>query len=154
MVWGGSGESDEALRGLDEQVWIFEAAGGDGGFVSETLVIEKRRKWVSFWRVLSLILLVAIFFFVGRQLGRDFKELRTQNISVSVNWVYLGASLVCLMGARITNAVNTWLLLRALGARLPVGKVVAAIWMASLGRYIPGEVAGGGGGVFVGWGGG
>ena len=109
--------------------------------MSEVIATEKRPKWLSPWRVVSLLLLVAIFFFVGRQLGRDFKELRAANVSVSVNWLYLGASLVCLMGARLTNAVNTWLLLRALGAELPLSKVVAVIWMASLGRYIPGKVA-------------
>src|SRR5882762_6431932 len=146
MVWRRSGEGDEALRAVDANVRVSEGAGGGGGFVSETTpsAAEKRARHASplrWWRVVSLILLAAIFFFVGRQLGRDFKELRAQNISVSVNWLYLGASLICLMGARLTNAVNTWLLLRALGAELPVSKVVAVIWMASLGRYIPGKVA-------------
>ncbi len=102
---------------------------------------QKHRGLVSLWRVLSLLLLVAVFYFVGRQLGRDFKELRAQQIHVQINWFYLGAALVCLMGARISNAVNTWLLLRALGASLPASKVVAIIWVSSLGRYIPGKVA-------------
>jgi hypothetical protein len=102
---------------------------------------SRPRGLVSLWRVLSLLLLVAVFYFVGRQLGRDFRELRAQQIHVQVNWLYVVAALVCLMGARISNAVNTWLLLRALGAKLPAWKVVAIIWVSSLGRYIPGKVA-------------
>jgi len=91
--------------------------------------------------VVSLLLLVGVFYFVGRQLGRDFKELKARQIHVEVNWFYVGAGLVCLMGARLSNAVNTWLLLRAMGVPLPMWRVVAVIWVSSLGRYIPGKVA-------------
>src|SRR5438067_2533658 len=96
---------------------------------------------VSLWRVISLLLLVAVFYFVGKQLGRDFKEIRAQQIHVEVNWIYLAAGLVCLMGARLSNAVNSWLLLRAMGVNLPVWRTVAVIWVSSLGRYIPGKLA-------------
>ena len=101
----------------------------------------RSRSLVSLWRVISLLLLVAVFYFVGKQLGRDFKELKAQQIQVEVNWVYLAAGLVCLMGARLSNAVNTWLLLRSMGVNLPMWRVVAVIWVSSLGRYIPGKVA-------------
>jgi len=99
------------------------------------------RGLVSLWRVVSLLLLVGVFYFVGRQLGSDFKELKARQIHVEVNWFYVGAGLVCLMGARLSNAVNTWLLLRAMGVPLPMWRVVAVIWVSSLGRYIPGKVA-------------
>jgi uncharacterized membrane protein YbhN (UPF0104 family) len=107
------------------------------------LEYQKRgpRRLVSFWRIISLILLVGVFYFVGKQLGRDFKELKAQQVHVEVSWLYLAASLVCLMGARLSNAVNSWLLLRAMGVRLPMWRVVAVIWVSSLGRYIPGKVA-------------
>ena len=45
------------------------------------------------------------------------------------------------MGARLCNAVNTWLLLRSMGVQLPMWRVVSVIWVSSLGRYIPGKVA-------------
>lgn len=99
------------------------------------------RTMVSLWRIISLMLLVAVFYFVGKQLGRDFKELKAQQIHVEVNWIYLAAGLICLMGARLTNSVNTWLLLRSMGVNLPMWRVVAVIWVSSLGRYIPGKVA-------------
>jgi uncharacterized membrane protein YbhN (UPF0104 family) len=101
----------------------------------------KARGLISFWRIISLLLLVGVFYFVGKQLGRDFKELRAQQVHVQVNWFYLAAGLACVMGARITNAVNSWLLLRAMGVQLPMWRVVAVIWVSSLGRYIPGKVA-------------
>jgi uncharacterized membrane protein YbhN (UPF0104 family) len=91
--------------------------------------------------VISLLLLVGVFYFVGKQLGRDFKELRAQDIHVEVSWLYLAAALACLMGARLSNAVNSWLLLSAMGVRLPMWRVVGVIWVSSLGRYIPGKVA-------------
>jgi len=111
--------------------------------VSEIISLEygKQRRWVSPWRVISLLLLVGVFFFVGKQLGRDFKELRAQQIHVEVHWLYLLAGLACLMGARLTNAVNSWLLLRSMGVKLPMWRVVAVIWVSSLGRYIPGKLA-------------
>ena len=109
--------------------------------MSEVEATRPRPRMISLWRVISLLLLVAVFYFVGKQLGRDFKELKAQQIHVQVNWIYLAAGLVCLMGARLSNAVNSWLLLRAMGVNLPVWRTVAVIWVSSLGRYIPGKVA-------------
>src|SRR5262245_40168180 len=146
MECRGPGEGHAALRGADAGVWVFAggcaAAGGGGGVVSEVDAPKPRpARMVSFWRVISLLLLVAVFYFVGKQLGKDFKELKAQQVRVQVNWIFVGAGCICLMGARITNAVNTWLLLRALGVDLPMWRVVAVIWVSSLGRYIPGKAA-------------
>ena len=88
--------------------------------MSEVEATRPRPRMISLWRVISLLLLVAVFYFVGKQLGRDFKELKAQQIHVQVNWIYLAAGLVCLMGARLSNAVNSWLLLRAMGVPLPM----------------------------------
>lgn len=110
--------------------------------MSEVDAAKPRSRFlVSLWRVISLLLLVAVFYYVGKQLGRDFRELKAQQIQVEVNWLYLAAGLFCLLGARLSNAVNTWLLLRSMGVQLPMWRVVAVIWVSSLGRYIPGKVA-------------
>jgi uncharacterized membrane protein YbhN (UPF0104 family) len=110
--------------------------------VSEVDAAKTRsRSLVSVWRLISLLLLVAVFYYVGKQLGRDFKELKAQQVRVEVDWFYLAGGLICLLGARLSNAVNTWLILRSMGVQLPLWRVVAVIWVSSLGRYIPGKVA-------------
>ena len=49
--------------------------------MSEVLPYQPRKRlMVSLWRVISLLLLVAVLYFVGKQLGRDFKELKAQEI--------------------------------------------------------------------------
>ena len=101
----------------------------------------RSRPFVAVWRVVSLLLLAVVIYYVGKQLVKDFRELRAQQIHVEVSWIYLAAGIVCLMGARLSNAVNTWLLLRSMGIHLPMWRVVAVIWVSSLGRYIPGKVA-------------
>jgi glycosyltransferase 2 family protein len=102
---------------------------------------QRPRRWLTPLRMLSLILLAAVIVFVGRQLVRDIRELRAQRIEISINWIFVALAVLCLMGARMMNSLNTWLLLKALGADLPPHKVVGAIWVSSLGRYIPGKVA-------------
>jgi hypothetical protein len=90
---------------------------------------------------LSLGLLGVVFYFVGRQVLRDLGELRSQHVEVSIGWGYAGLAALLLMASRVANSLNTWLLLKALGADLPAQKVVGAIWVSSLGRYLPGKVA-------------
>src|SRR5437868_11903759 len=102
MERGGSAEGAAPLRAADAPVRVSErrersAAAGGGGFVSEVLPNQPRRtSMVSLWRLISLLLLVAVFYFVGKQLGRDFKELKSQQIRLEVEWIYLAAAIICL----------------------------------------------------------
>jgi glycosyltransferase 2 family protein len=112
--------------------------------VSEPAPVELPRRWrwrIWAWRAVSLVLLGLVIYYVGKQLARDMGELRNQQTKLSINWLLLILSALCLMGSRVMNSLNTWLLLKALGADLPPKQVVGAIWLSSLGRYIPGKVA-------------
>lgn len=89
--------------------------------------------------LIGLPLVAVVFFFVGRALIRGFKEIDWKELHVSYGFVAL--SLLSLLCARLTNAVNCKQVLAAMGAKVKARQVIPIIWVASLGRYIPGKVS-------------
>jgi hypothetical protein len=102
---------------------------------------EKKLRRLWWMRLLGLVLLILVIYFVGVELWRNIVEMRRQQIPFTINPLFVALAMLCLMGARVMNSLNTWLLLKAMGADLPAHKVVGAVWLSSLGRYIPGKVA-------------
>jgi hypothetical protein len=98
---------------------------------------RSRLKWLKL--VIGPPLIVIILYFVGRALLHSFREIDWHHLHV--HYGYVGLSLVSLLCARLTNAINCKQVLGAMGAKVKASQVVPIIWVASLGRYIPGKVS-------------
>jgi hypothetical protein len=80
-----------------------------------------------------------VWYFVIRSLSDAFRQIEWSSVRLDVRW--LAAAVVALLLARLMNGVNCALMLRALGQHVRVGQVAPIIWIASLGRYVPGKMA-------------
>jgi hypothetical protein len=98
---------------------------------------RKRRSRVG--TIVGLILLAGVFFIVGRKLIANFKEINWGEVHVQPLFVVL--AILSLLAARLCNALNCRLLLAALGVSIPSRRILPVIWLASLGRYLPGKMA-------------
>jgi hypothetical protein len=107
---------------------------------SESGVRKERALSRRIVRLAIVVPLVGVlWYFVGRSLYRGFREIEWSTLSV--NWLMVAASMLALMCARLTNALNCKQVLAAMGARVRASQVVPIIWTASLGRYVPGKMA-------------
>src|SRR5687768_1497671 len=97
------------------------------------------RKKPVWWTWGKWLLLAAVLIFVGRSLVKNFRQVPWDQ--VRIQWGFVGLGMVSLLMARLSNALNVRALLAALGADLRPSQVMAAIWVASLGRYVPGKMA-------------
>lgn len=105
--------------------------------VVEALAPEKRRSpWL---RAGKWILLGVVLLFVARSLIKNFRQVPWEQVRIV--WGFVALGMLALLGARLSNALNCRALLAALGADLPARQVAGAIWVASLGRYVPGKMA-------------
>jgi hypothetical protein len=96
-----------------------------------------RSTWV---RIAGWIAGLAIVWFAGRSLARNWEQLRTQPLEwrVQPGWILLSALLVWLMYAILIVAWRR--MLEGWGQRLD-GWAAARIWtVSSLGKYVPGKV--------------
>lgn len=89
--------------------------------------------------VIGLGLLAIVFFFVGRELIKNFRQIPWHDVHVNPLFVLL--ALLSLLAARFCNALNCRLLLAALGVSIPTRRILPVIWLSSLGRYVPGKMA-------------
>ena len=100
--------------------------------------VKKRKPWVV---ALKLALLAVVLYFVGKALYKNFAELRRSGVSFELNYGYVLLALASLLLARLMNALNCATLVTALGNPIQARRVIPIIWIASLGRYIPGKMA-------------
>jgi len=106
------------------------------GEVSISTTLTSRR-WLRF--AVGLPLFVIVCYFVGRSLWSDLRKIEWSELHL--HWWAIAAALVCLILARAMNGMNCKALLASLGQRLRLSRAMSIIWLASLGRYIPGKMA-------------
>jgi hypothetical protein len=91
--------------------------------------------------LIGLPLMAVALWYLAEPLQRDIQNLRQQGQGwPDLTWPWLAAALGFLLAARTTNALNFRHLFAALGKTLRARQVVPLVWVASLGRYIPGKV--------------
>jgi hypothetical protein len=88
---------------------------------------------------IGLPLFAALCYFVGKALYADFQNIHWADVRIS--WLALAAALASLVLARFMNGLNCRALLASLDQHAPLARITAIIWLASLGRYIPGKMA-------------
>src|SRR5207237_4740063 len=82
-----------------------------------------------------------MFYCLYPPIRKDIQFLRENGwATLHVHWPWLAGALGFLLCARTTNALNCAQVLAAMGHRLRARQVAPVIWVASLGRYIPGKV--------------
>jgi glycosyltransferase 2 family protein len=97
----------------------------------------RRFKWLRLGIGLALFLIVIVF--VGRQLREDWKKIPWNDVHFQPTTMALAMGVFLLV--RVLNGINIRLLLAAMGVSAPARKVLPIVWVASIGRYIPGKVA-------------
>jgi glycosyltransferase 2 family protein len=96
-----------------------------------------RNRWV---RAAQLVVGVAILWFAGSSLVRDWNQLRVQPLEWRLEPVWLLASALTVWAMYALLIASWWMMLRAWGQRLD-GWTAARIWIvSSLGKYLPGKV--------------
>lgn len=98
---------------------------------------RKRRRY--FRLLLGLPILAVIWYFVGKSLIAGFRAVDWSELTI--HWGWLAVTMLVLVAARLTNALNCRNTLGAMGHSVKYRQVVPIIWVASLGRYIPGKMA-------------
>jgi len=96
-----------------------------------------RRRWMRL--AIGLPILTLVWCFVLHSLIVSFRKIDFHQLHLDL-WP-IAAAVVALLAARLMNGMNCSMLLTALGQPAPMRHVVAAIWVASLGRYVPGKMA-------------
>ena len=91
--------------------------------------------------LIGIPLIAIVLWFVVDNVHGDLKELRKQGWStLRVDWLAVATAFFFLICARVTNALNCRYVLAAMGQQATSRQVLPIIWVASLGRYIPGKV--------------
>ncbi|MGA2499242.1 MAG: YbhN family protein [Tepidisphaeraceae bacterium] len=91
--------------------------------------------------LIGIPLIALIWWFVVRHVRGDLNELRKQGWStLHIRWTSLAVAFFFLLCARLTNALNCRHVLAAMGQHATARQVIPIIWVASLGRYVPGKV--------------
>ena len=98
---------------------------------------KKKRRWLRL--LLGLPVLAVIWYFVGKSLIASFRAVNWSELTI--HWGWLAVTMIVLIAARLTNALNCRNTLGAMGHAVKYRHVVPIIWVASLGRYIPGKMA-------------
>ena len=94
----------------------------------------------GYWRVLQWLVGLAVIFFAGRTLVRNWGQLQSQHLVWNVRPEYLALSIAAVW-AMYALLIMAWrVLLLSWGQRLGAG-TAARIWsLSSLGKYLPGKV--------------
>ncbi len=91
--------------------------------------------------LIGIPLIALVWWFVIRQVIGDLKELHQRGWStLHIEWTWLAAAFGFLLCARTTNALNCRHVLAAMGQSASSRQVLPIIWVASLGRYVPGKI--------------
>lgn len=105
---------------------------------------KRPRKSVWWLRIaIGVPLMALVWYFLVKGLAADFAKIHQQGgwKTIHVNWSFLAAALGALVAAKLMTAMNCRYVLGAIGQRLRHRQTVPIIWVASLGRYIPGKMA-------------
>lgn len=89
-------------------------------------------------RVVSAVIIAAVAYFVSHSIGRNYAELATYEYSVSV--VPLALSFGILIVHFLFAPLMWQMVLRGLNQRLPFRKCFGILYVAQLGKYVPGKV--------------
>lgn len=100
-------------------------------------VPSSRRRWMRVF--IGVPLFGIVCYFVGRSLASDFGQIDWSNLRL--NYLALAGAFACLVLSRFMNGLNCSVLLASLGHPISVRRVTPVIWLASLGRYVPGKMA-------------
>jgi hypothetical protein len=98
---------------------------------------RNQRRWIRL--AIGLPILAVVWWLVIGRLVESFAELDWS--SLRIGWPLVGLSILALLCARLTNALNCRQVLGAMGQSIGASRVVPIIWVASLGRYVPGKFA-------------
>lgn len=99
--------------------------------------MSKQRWW---WRALQVLLLAALFVFIGRELSEQREALRSAAASVQIQWHLIAAASAVVL---VTYAalIQSWRMLMAgWGSRISFLNATRIWTIANLGRYIPGKI--------------
>lgn len=97
-----------------------------------------RRKAVGISSAAGILLGGAAMFFVVRSLVRDWPETSEALRDANLWWVAVGA--LCAVVGMTTIGMGWRGVLRLLGVRVPVGRVVSWYYVGEMGKYLPGGV--------------
>lgn len=89
-------------------------------------------------KILSGVVVVAIFSFLGRNIYRNWEEV--SGYEWRFNYVSLGLSFFFLVCTLFLTAVTWRLILSKLGGQLKLGQALKVWFYSSLGKYVPGKV--------------
>lgn len=88
--------------------------------------------------LIGLPLMAVVWYFVIKSLVGSFRQIEWKDVHVDLRLI--GLAVVALVLARLMNGMNCALMLRSLGQRVGTWQTVPIIWVASLGRYVPGKM--------------
>lgn len=98
------------------------------------------RRPAFWWRALQVLLLLALFVFIGRAIGEQQDKLREAASTIRVNWSLVAAASAIVL-ATYAALIQSWrVLMTGWGSSLSYAAAVRTWTIANLGRYIPGKV--------------
>lgn len=89
-------------------------------------------------RVLQVLVMGVIFFFLTRNLYQNWQEISTYEWRLNFHWLI--SSFLLMVVCALLIALGWNLILRALGGLLKIGKALKIFFLAELARYLPGKV--------------
>jgi len=87
---------------------------------------------------LKVLLILVIFYFLGRALYRDWKQIDFRELHFNIGLLVL--SIICLCGHFLLFVVGWKMILKELGISLPFSKALRIIFYSELGKYLPGKI--------------
>jgi hypothetical protein len=99
---------------------------------------QRRRTKAILFAVFKWLLFLAVLFFVGRAMVRQFVGMSWDETHFGIPWLVLAAASV--LAARGTCFLPYGLLLRHFCRRPPWRVIMSTVWMAQIGKYLPGKV--------------
>jgi len=106
--------------------------------VAQEAIAARRGKWLL-RAAIGLPLIALVWFFVIRVLVRDLRRLDWRQLDI--NWLFVGGTMLFLILGRLAMGLTTRHVMAALGKHLRHRQTVPILWVAAMGRYIPGKMA-------------
>jgi len=89
-------------------------------------------------RIISFIIVALLFFFMGRLLVQNWKNIPFAELRLNGWWILL--SLICLFASFFLSALIWVKLLNGLGTKIGLIKAMKSIALSQVGRYAPGRI--------------
>jgi len=87
---------------------------------------------------IKLLLIIVVFYFLGRALYRDWKEIDFKQLHFNMSLLVL--SIIFLCGHFLLFVVGWKMILKELGISLPFLRALKIIFYSELGKYLPGKI--------------